>query len=480
MLRLRRIVFYIFASLYLVLCPLTISYALGYWFRPGTERGLVKTGLIALSSIPSGASVYVGKSRYTAKTPTVIRDILPGSYQIKVVLMQHKPWIRTVSVEAEKATALEHIVLLPEELTHEVISSEAFHDILPIAGTDAMLISKGARLGQWFLYHAKANDGWPIAPPESPLRSAIITSYETVPESQALLLRVRIDRAEQFLWVDLREPNAQIEDLTSLFPERPSRVLWDPAESRYLFAFQRDVLNRVERSQRAIMPQLVSHVRGYGLFERSLYVLRDDGMFIRMDLDGKRPEPIMQGAVNINPALFNSKQPVYVELLSKQLAVWLGNHGELFANVASTPLIEKGVLGFQTDSKRQRVLVWQKDKVGIVTFALTSDGASEDEVFPELRWVFEKGERIKQAAWVYEGSHILFQDANEVFLVDASKDLAPELHHLLRVKPKSSIAYVERLGALYYLEEPTGHFCSTKVIPRKEPLLFGAQEQEAR
>ncbi len=57
MLRLRKILFYLCALLYLISCPLTILYALGYGVQPGAQRGLVKTGVISLATLPPGAPV---------------------------------------------------------------------------------------------------------------------------------------------------------------------------------------------------------------------------------------------------------------------------------------------------------------------------------------------------------------------------------------------------------------------------------------
>ena len=46
LLLLRRIFFYLFTAIYVVACPMTILYALGYLVKPGTEKGIVKRGLI--------------------------------------------------------------------------------------------------------------------------------------------------------------------------------------------------------------------------------------------------------------------------------------------------------------------------------------------------------------------------------------------------------------------------------------------------
>ena len=75
MIFLRRIVFYILLMVYLVTCPFVILYALGYAYKPGHDPSIMKMGVVSLSTVPSGASVYLGRSRFTEKTPTVLMDL---------------------------------------------------------------------------------------------------------------------------------------------------------------------------------------------------------------------------------------------------------------------------------------------------------------------------------------------------------------------------------------------------------------------
>ena len=68
MLLLRKIIFYIFAAVYVVACPLVIAYALGYMFVP-QQRNVIQTGLISLQTIPAGAEVTLDCEPYPRLTP---------------------------------------------------------------------------------------------------------------------------------------------------------------------------------------------------------------------------------------------------------------------------------------------------------------------------------------------------------------------------------------------------------------------------
>jgi len=288
MLLLRRIFFYLFIVLYLILCPWTILYALGYLYRPGAEQGIVKTGLISLSTVPPGASVYVGKSRYTQKTPATLRDLLPGDYPVRLVLKHYRPWRETLPVEAEKATLLEKILLLPDTWKEEIILKDSFETLIPLPGNEVFLLGKGSRLGEMWVYDWKRETIRPLLPTASPFREAKLLAYFSVRESPCLLLRVDFKQRGRYLWLEIEKEETILRDLSNLFPERPLWVAWDPRDKEQLFAFYNDgYLNRLEIASKAIYPKVLINLRGFGLWDRAIYVLTEDNTFERTDLGGR-------------------------------------------------------------------------------------------------------------------------------------------------------------------------------------------------
>ncbi|MFC1570901.1 PEGA domain-containing protein, partial [Candidatus Omnitrophota bacterium] len=103
----RRIVFYLFVAIYIIICPLLLLYAYGYIYKPGIEKGLLTTGLIYVATAPTGSEIYVNDKKYAKNTPTAIMELLPGEYSIELKLDGYKTWSQTVPVAKEKATVLE-------------------------------------------------------------------------------------------------------------------------------------------------------------------------------------------------------------------------------------------------------------------------------------------------------------------------------------------------------------------------------------
>ena len=477
---LRILVFYLLVVIFLVSCPLVILYALGYVLKPGTEQGVVKTGLIYLSSAPPGASVYLGNRRYTKKTPTILRDLLPGDYSLRLILRHHKPWVQTVPVEAERATVLEHILLLPQAWPREEVLPQPFEDLCPLPGSRFFLLSRGPKAEDILIYDWKDAQSWPLFAWDSPYQGGKVVSHVQVQDSPAMLLRVDLKAHEHFVWIEPRGGQTRIEDLTNLFMEKPLRILWDAHERRYLFTFQHGYLNRLDTLSKEISPQFVEGVLGYGVFDRWLYVLKDDNTFARMTFDGKNVEQLLSDPV-FERSLFGGKGFFDIHVLSKDVMFFLGERGELFVNRLPYRLVEKGVVGLDPYPQRARVLLWQKDRLGILDF---SNGLSAEELLetpPQLQWVFQQGVDIEQVFWVYGGSHVLFRDEDRVLLLELETSGKPHLCEVIQVKRKSSVFYSDDSGKLYYLDRSTGTPSSIEILPKREllPIPFPERREKS-
>lgn len=178
LIRLRRGVFYLCVGLYLVVCPLTILSALGYLVVPGASPGMVTTGLISLATVPPGATIFLSGRRYTRTTPTLLRDLLPGDYAVRMVLPGHQPWERTVRVEGERATVLERVILLPQTFPVVEVIQRRGDRLIPGPGGRSLVVATGPAPAPAWRYAPAAErvepfiagpsprlEGWALAPP---------------------------------------------------------------------------------------------------------------------------------------------------------------------------------------------------------------------------------------------------------------------------------------------------------------------------
>lgn len=474
---LRHLCFYLFTVIYLVTCPLTILYALGYVLRPGAEHGMVKTGLISVTTTPPGATIYLGKRRYTKRTPTVLRDLLPGEYPIAVILKRYKPWVRTLRVEPEKATALEKLVLLPTTWTPREILRGAWKTLTLIPESRFLLLASGPTMAEVMVYDVKAEKTWPLLPSSAPWERAIIISQTVTQESPAVLFQIKAQDGEHMLWIELREDGNLVEELTASFPEPPYQVEWDPVDRHHVFVFHRGSLSRLDLVSKFVVRQFMDHLRGFGLLNRSIYGLTEDNVLERFNRHGKNPERVLDDPL-AGPEVFSGHGLFQVLAFSPHAIFLLGDDGALVMNRPPYHVVDHGVKGLVWDPHHERVVVWQTDRLGVLDLSTDFIKDLTEDIEPTVHWIFTQGRYLEQAFWVAEGSHVLFRDQNHVYLLQLEPNGPASISPLLDIKRNSDIGYVDDSGTLYYLDHVTGRAAALQLLPKRELRLPFYESQE--
>ena len=435
-----------------MLCPLLILYSLGYILKPGTEHGIAKTGLIYLSTLPSGATVYLEDKRFTEKTPVFLQGLLPGKYRVTVFLKGYRPWIHTISVRAEQAAVFDKILLVPKEWNCQYLAEEEFDNLIPLNDRRYLLLTNGPLLEDFYFYDFRKKILSPLTPDDFRFDDAHVVSYLTARRSEQLLIDAQLGLwgEEGFFWVD-PSTKEKIKDITPFFADKPQFVDWDIRQPEKLFSFKNGTLSRVDLDSGEADPKFAESVRGYGLFGEKLYVLDQALGLQKMELDGKNREIISTHP--FGPELTDTKDFLRIKVFPKNKIFFIGRRGELWSNEFPNPLVPGGVLDMQQDPTTQKILVYREDSLGI----LEPKSAS-------IRWLVLKAAKITQAFWVYGGSHVLFRDGDKVALIELAEHTAMEAQEFLQVKRGSSILYVEKSGRLYYLEKKSGRFCAIDLM----------------
>lgn len=465
----RKILFYLFAAAYLIGCPWTIAYALGYLYEPGTEHGLVQTGLIALSSEPPGATVYLNNKRYTGKTPAILRGLLPGGYQVRVALRDHRSWSRTVTVEGTRAAAYEHILLTPAAWRPAVVLAEPFAQLIPLFGDRYGLLLAGPTLGEAMVLDVRAEPLRPLLPVLSPWRQARLIDQLPVSGAPALVARVEVRGAERLVWIDVRGEETAIEDLSRFLLTRPVWAMAHANGKRRFVLFEDGTL--VSLDDGAPGGPLAVGLRGAGLAGRWIYLLRASGVLERMDVDGRDRALLLQDAP-LARSLFGARGLFRIMVPGEPFLLFWGEQGTLFGTRLPYRFAREGITGLVPDPRTPRVLLWRRNAVGVLDYSDPEVEPAAVERGPRLRWLAKHLSRVEQAYWVYEGSHVLLRDGDTLRLVEAAPGAPAAPVDLVEVKHKSGILYDEPDGAAYFLSADEGHLMRLAITPaRARPPL---------
>ena len=252
MLLLRKIVFYIFSLIYLILCPLIVARMLGFVINPLTHR-LVKTGLVFISTNPPDATVTIDGRMARQKTPTVIRDLTPGKHFIRIELNGYNDWESNIPIVGKKATVLTNILLIPEEWPIKRISNQPYQNIFFAA--DDILIATNPVLKNIDIFHTSQGMAKSLFSGNSLYAAGDLVRLFNAPQSPFILLEAKIKDKDKFLWVNLKENPPIIEDISDLFTEIPTLIAWNNSDNENIFAFYPKNIYRINIKEKAIFLQ---------------------------------------------------------------------------------------------------------------------------------------------------------------------------------------------------------------------------------
>ena len=460
----RKILFYLFLVLYLVLCPIIILYAFGYIFTPKVEEGFAKTGLIHIETLPANASISIASRHYAEKTPATIRNLLPGQYDVKILLPKYRPWTRKVTVEPGKAVNFEKVFLAPQSLKIRTLAAGSFEDLWPVPETHFLLLRSSERAGDLKMFDWKNEISRSVLPAASSFAAAKLVRVFSVKESAFVVLQVKTSEGVKFLGCQLDKEKAEAEDLSDLFTKgEPSEILWEGSHPDYLFALQGQDLWRMDLEKKTALPDFLEKVRGFGLFKNKVYALRGASI-VRSGFNAMRGSEVVVEKGIFLENLFRGEEKYKIDFISNDTICFSGERGEFFSNTLPYRFVGEGVRGYQTDPDGRKVVLWQEGRVGVLDFEKPERKKEFFERGPEIDWVFDKGKNIRQACFFYDASYVLFCDDDKIFVSRiGERDIPAE--RLATVRGQSGFFYAEKTGKLYFLEPSRGELVAADILP---------------
>ena len=463
---LRKIFFYIFTAVYIVTCPLLILYAFGYIYNPEAKEGYSKTGLMYLATDPAGARIYVDGTLNKNTTPSVVRDLLPGEYPVELKLEGYRSWSQTVPVETEKATVLDSVLLVPEKWESTRILPGDFTDVMPLEDSGFFLVNGKGLLEDIHVCDYVQEKAWSLLGEDSPLGGSQFGGLFSEEKSQAVVIEVKTAEGTKYLWVQVAESNNTVKDITALVEGTPADIRWDAGQQNTLFILRDGVLRKIQVDTGALFPEYVTGVKGYGLFGGEAYVLNNDNTIVAVDGNGKVTRKILDDP-EVGLSVFGEKGTFDIKVLDEDLMVFVGEKGELLANRLPYRFVAGGVRGVKYYRSSSQLLIWQKDRIGVLNFASEETGNIGFERGPKLVWIYTEGRDIQQCYWAYKASHVLFRDGAKICLLAIESYDEFILEEVFKVRQGTSVYYSDDTGKMYFLDSPKGMLRSVEIVPKK-------------
>ena len=119
--RVRNGIFFVFLTIFVIGAPVIVLYTAGYRLNLTTFR-VQRTGVIAITTLPRGASVTMNNVLIAEKTPYVAQRLTPGDYDVLLQKAGYRSWSQHVSVGSGSTTYI--TALLFSDVQPELLLEE--------------------------------------------------------------------------------------------------------------------------------------------------------------------------------------------------------------------------------------------------------------------------------------------------------------------------------------------------------------------
>ncbi len=470
---LRKVLFYVLVVVYLFITPYTILYALGYIFNP-SPIALVKTGLLSIDTVPSDVTVFVQGKKFVHRTPTAVRDLLPGRYGVRLFRKGYEPWEKEIGIEQEKAMRLKPVVLLPRKFEDEVVSMPRYEGMVP-AILDMKIFaweSEGlSSLRKIDLFFGKET---PVGRAIAGERDVEILDVRTKKRSPVILLQIKEDGKKGFLLLDAGE-KSRVRYLDPKTTQDAWLLDWDARKAGSIYLLKDGILSYAEAGKNGLNPVIATDVLGFGLRESRLVILKKDLTLFEANRHGTNLQPLIFERPFTLGRIFGADPGKFYRLyaLERDFLLFLSDEGELLSNRPPFHLVAKGVLGIEkaAHSEEEKVLFWTRDKIGVLHFGEEREAFFTGGDSPNISWVkkpkqagiYSGGHHIRQAGWIYDDSHILFADEDRLYLAETENEPF-HVRPVAEIAKGSRFAYTEEDRSIYFIDPAT-----RRLIKRKLP-----------
>lgn len=179
----RRLLFLLFAFVFLISAPVLVLYTAGYRFS-GSFGRIVPTGLISIQTVPTTAHVRVDDDLQTGQTPLLVKDLLPGSHRVELIKEGYLPWTKNLTVESRATTFIINAVICADVAPLLVRETKRGSDTFDASGNRVAFVREGHPWFEIWFYDTRSGEDHMIA--RLPSSAGPVSTLRWSPDGSAL------------------------------------------------------------------------------------------------------------------------------------------------------------------------------------------------------------------------------------------------------------------------------------------------------
>ncbi|MFH1193808.1 MAG: PEGA domain-containing protein [bacterium] len=385
----RRIIFYLFAALFITSVPFLLLYTSGYRYNIKKNK-FEKTGTLLINTLTKTPSLYLNGNAVAGKNEFRIQNLLPGEYDVKIVKPGFFDWQKKLSVKSELTTFVKDVRMIENNLPENIISETA-GAIYPSPDQSKFLYVK-KEAGKYSLKLFSSSD--------DSLKNILslgepVISIAWSPDNDKIILEMK----SGFKIANISD--RKIQDLP--VKTKISRLRWDTNNNFLLFAKTADGIYKIDIifNSASKIYALKNGAADFMVFQNYLY-LADGAGLTQINLDNN--EPIL--------APFERDGYKIKSIADKRIfLIDSEEHMQIFnlpLNKLSTPELFASAKDF--DVSGNSLLYYNDFELWTYNF-----GTGDKELITRL------GEVIKKARWLPGASHIVFSLNNQIKIIEMDK-----------------------------------------------------------
>jgi hypothetical protein len=466
----RRIFLTIAFSLFFVIAPVLVFYAIGYRYD-FKNNAFKKIGMLIIESKPNNADIFLN-DQHKEQSPKRIKNLVPDEYDVKVEKENYIPWKKKMSVESKSVTWASNIKLFlknPEITFLPSVELDSFSSS-PNKKLIIGISSDSKNFGLW-LNNPKSEDTIKLFPisvenfaiSKNDYKNLSISDIKWSPDNKKIIfsLKNKLNGSLKYFLLDINRPE-NIISLNNSFNFEIKNIKWNN-NSDTIYFISRNNLYFIDINTKTISKPLVKDVIDYDLESNNIiYTTKEKKEILLIKTSKNEGEKkVLMHLPEDEIFIFKSGKQGNVAILFKNKKKLYLIDGE-----SDTPkLINENTKNFKWSEGKKKLLYFSENEVWFYAPKDKAEEVYSGYKYNESNLLTRYSTEIKEVLWYPDEEYITITLEDSIKIIELDERDKRNLFELGdEIKPLSFYIEFDKKGEyLYMIDKKTKGLLKIKI-----------------